>query len=106
MAPWAQKNAHAVQGAERRTNDYCSEEIHELALRCRWFRQLIIGVKSCDLTKTSSATAQGSTSGYSLLHTSYVWHKKQRRLSRWLQRLVRRPVDHGSAFRFRPHLFD
>ena len=29
MAPWAQKNAHAVQGAEHRTNDYYDEEIHQ-----------------------------------------------------------------------------
>src|SRR5947209_1704410 len=45
---------------------------------------------SISLTSSSSATAQGSASGSSLRHTSYAGYtKKQRRLSRWLQRLVR-----------------
>jgi hypothetical protein len=38
MAPWAQKNADAVQGAEHRTNDYYDEEIHQSVPRHRWFR--------------------------------------------------------------------
>jgi hypothetical protein len=40
------KNADAVKGTEHRTNDYYDEEIHQSVPRCRWFRQLIVGVKS------------------------------------------------------------
>ena len=45
------KTADAVEGAEQRTNDYYDEEIHQSVPRGRWFRQLIVGVKSSDLTR-------------------------------------------------------
>ena len=43
------------------------------------------------LTRISSATAQGNANGSSWKHTSYARHpRERRRLSRWLQRQVRR----------------
>src|SRR2546430_1898887 len=43
------------------------------------------------LTSSSSFTAQGNASGSSWKHTSYAGHpRERRRLSHWLQRLVRR----------------
>ena len=53
------KNADAVQGAEHRTNDYYDEEIHQSVPRRRWFRQLIIGVKSSDLERDKPNGAEG-----------------------------------------------
>jgi len=50
------KTADAVQGAEQRTNDYYDEEIHQSVPRGRWFRQLIVGVKSSYLDLMAAGT--------------------------------------------------